>query len=299
MEPTAHVSQRLQQVLDHYQLTARQAAVKMGDEKSGKIYKLLSGDAKPGFDTLTQMLEVWPELSADWLVMGRGPMVRGGEAEPAKASGKAQAADSKQQSEPWKNLGNFKVLTVTVDREGKENTLLVPLTAQAGYPSLCNEAVYLQDMQPYHLPGFEWGTYRAFEVSGTSMSPTFGHKDIVVCSVVDRKDLLKPWECYVIVTSENLLLKRVSTVITEADETFELHSDNPGYEPYRLPVADIQQLWMVRGYLSTSIPARPMDKTVQTMERLQEVIELLGHDYHEVRRFLEENVQQPAQLRGQ
>ncbi|GAA3959496.1 hypothetical protein GCM10022407_03290 [Hymenobacter antarcticus] len=296
MEPTAHVSQRLQQVLEHYQLTARQAAVKMGDEKSGKIYKLLSGDAKPGFDTLTQMLEVWPELSADWLVMGRGPMVHGVAVPPVAG---AKAAESKPSSDAWKNLGNFKVLTVTVDRVGKENTLLVPLTAQAGYPSLCNEAVYLQDMHPYHLPGFEWGTYRAFEVSGTSMSPTFGHKDIVVCSVVDRKDLLKPWECYVIVTSENLLLKRISTIITDADESFELHSDNPGYEPYRLPVADIQQLWMVRGYLSTSIPARPLDKTVQTMERLQEVIELLGHDYHEVRRFLEESTHNAAQLRGQ
>ena len=133
MEPTAHVSQRLQQVLDHYQLTARQAAVKMGDEKSGKIYKLLSGDAKPGFDTLTQMLEVWPELSADWLVMGRGPMVHGAEQAPPAA--KSKGAESKQQSEPWKNLGNFNVLTVTVDRDGKENTLLVPLKAQAGYPS--------------------------------------------------------------------------------------------------------------------------------------------------------------------
>lgn len=124
------------------------------------------------------------------------------------------------------------------------------------------------------------------------MSPTFGYKDIVVCSVVDRKSLLKPWEYYV-VTSENLLLKRISAVITDADETFELHSDNPGYEPYQLPVADIQQLWMVRSYLSTSIPARPMDRTAQTMERLQEVIELPGHNYHEVRRYLQESVGAP------
>lgn len=73
-----------------------------------------------------------------------------------------------------------------------------------------------------------------------------------------------------------------------------MHSDNPGYEPYRLPVADIQQLWMVRGYLSTSIPARPLDRTAQTMARLQEVIELLGHDYHEVRRYLEESAGAPG-----
>ncbi len=287
MEAKTQVSQRLQQFLDHYKLTARQAAVKMGDEKSGKIYKLLSGDAKPGFDTLTQMLEVWPDLSADWLVMGRGPMVHDG-----------SKAKSEKSNATGGGLNNWQVLTITVDRDGEENTLLVPLAAQAGYPSLCNEAVYLSDMKPYHLPGFERGTYRAFEVSGVSMSPTFGHRDIVVCSVVDRKELLKPWECYVVVTSENVLLKRISATITDPKGTVELHSDNPGYEPYRIPVADIMQLWMVRGYLSSSIPARPMDRTVQTMERLQEVIELLGHDYHEVRRFLEENSTQPVpQLR--
>ena len=92
-----------------------------------------SGDAKPGFDTLTQMLEVWPELLADWLVMGRGPMVRG-EQTPAPAS--KPAGD-------WTNWGNFQVLTVTVDGDKNENMLLVPLTAQAGYPLLHNEAVYL------------------------------------------------------------------------------------------------------------------------------------------------------------
>lgn len=99
-----------------------------------------------------------------------------------------------------------------------------------------------------------------------------------------------------IVTSENILLKRISTVTGDADETFELYSDNPGYEPCRLPVVDITQLWMVWGYLSTSTLARP-PRTAQTIERLQEVVELLGHDYYEVRCYLEESVHTPPALR--
>ena len=285
MENVTNVGQRLQLVLDHYKLTARQAAVKMGDEKSGKIYKLLSGDAKPGFDTLTQMLELWPELSADWFVTGRGAMVRGPE-KPA-ASGKGAATGPTPQ-------GRVHALADPGDGDREENTVLVPIAAQASYPSLFTEGKYLQDLKRYHLPGFERGSYRAFEVSGVGMSPTFGHKDIVVCSFVDRKDLLKPWECYVVVTSENILFKRIGSVIADADEAFELHSDNPGYEPYRLPVADITQLWMVRGCLSTSIPARPLDRTKQAMERLEKAIELLGHDYHEVRRYLEESAGSPG-----
>ena len=38
----------------------------------------------------------------------------------------------------------------------------------------------------------------------------------------------------------------------------------------------------MRGYLSTNIP--PL--LLRLMERLQEVIELLGHGYNEVRQFL-------------
>ncbi|WP_460619960.1 S24 family peptidase [Hymenobacter ruber] len=213
-------------------------------------------------------------------MLGKGPMLRGS----------APQATPKTEL-PQRAITGAEVLTVTVDTDGEENTLLVPLSVQAGYPSHFNEAVYLSDMKPYHLPGFERGTYRAFEVEGLSMSPTFGHRDIVVCSYVDRWDLLKPWECYVIVTAENLLLKRISERIVDKRGSFELHSDNPSYDPYRLPVADLLQLWQVRGYISTSIPPRPTNNGL-AMERLQEVIELLGHDYHEVRKFLEDTVRE-------
>ena len=63
-----------------------------------------------------------------------------------------------------------------------------------------------------------------------------------------------------------------------------------GFDPYRLPVSDLVQLWHVRGYLSTAVPTRP-DSRGALLERLQEVIESLGHDYHEVRRFLDEGSQ--------
>ena len=279
MEATPHVGQRLQQFLDHYKLTARQAAVKMGDEKSGKIYKLLSGDAKPGFDTLTKMLAVWPELSADWLVMGRGPMVHG-----KAAVGNAPSPPTA----PARGVFSQQLVTVTVDRTGKDATLMVPLTAQAGYPTHFNDRVFLEDMKPYTVPGFEMGSYRAFEVDGLSMYPTFAPSDVVVCSLVDRWDLLRPGRCYVVVTAENVLLMRINTPITDPTASVELVSDNITYETYSVPVEDVMQVWMVRGYVSTTIQSRP-DPKGDVLERLQEAIETLGHDYHEVRRFMEES----------
>ena len=192
--------------------------------------------------------------------------------------------DAPQQLQPA--TGHPQVLTAAIDNTRKENTLLVPLTTQARYAACCNEATYLQDVKRYYLPGFEGGAYRAFEVEGGSMSPTFGSSDIVVCSLVDRWDLLKPRECYVVVTTENLLLKRINVVITDQSSTFELHSDNPGYEPYRLPVADLKELWLVRGYLSRIVPARPVNLEAST-ERLQELVDRLGRDFQDAGQALD------------
>ena len=276
---------RIKQLFEHYRLSTYEANQKLGYARSSKLYKVLSGDVKPSYETTTDLLSAFPEVSAEWLLMGKGPMLRSAQPEPS-----AQA-DPIELPKPAMQLqravfSNAQIHTVTVDRTGNESKMLVPLAVQAGYPTLCNEAVYLQDMKSYELPGFEYGEYRAFEVDGDSMHPTFRHRDIVVCKHVDRLDLLKPDECYVIVTLENLLLKRIPAVITDRRGVFELHSDNPAFKPYKLPVADLQQLWIVRGYLSTNIPGKPDYTAARLMERLQEVIELLGHDYNEVRQFL-------------
>lgn len=276
---------RIKQLFEHYRLSTYEANQKLGYARSSKLYKVLSGDVKPSYETTTDLLSAFPEVSAEWLLMGQGPMLRGAQ---LAALAPADAIElPKPAMQPHRAVfSNAQIHTVTVDRTGNENTMLVPLSVQAGYPTLCNEAVYLQDMKSYDLPGFEYGEYRAFEVDGDSMHPTFRHRDIVVCKHVDRLDLLKPDECYVIVTLENLLLKRIPAVITDRRGTFELYSDNPAFKPYTLPVVDLQQLWIVRGYLSTNIPGKPDHTAARLMDRLQEVIELLGHDYNEVRQFL-------------
>ena len=287
MEATASVTDRIKALLSYYNLNANSVTAKLGYSTTSKMYKILQG-AEPSFPTLVDFLKAFPAVSSDWLMLGAGPMMReGAEVAPVTAPAPTKVVAS-QKTEVNREAG-FQVLTVTVDRDGEENTVLFSREAQAVYPSRMNDAVYLKDMKPYHIPGFEGGTYRAFEVDGLSMAPTFGNRDIVVCSYVDRWHLLKPWECYVVVTAENLLLKRIGDVITDRRGTVELFSDNPGYGPYTLPVSDLVQLWQVRGYLSTAVPPRP-DRNGQTMERLHEVMELLGHDYHEVRRYLEENV---------
>ncbi|WP_240734953.1 S24 family peptidase [Hymenobacter sp. UV11] len=177
------------------------------------------------------------------------------------------------------------MLTITVDRDGNDNTEMVPVQAQAGYGLQHNEAVFLQELPKYRIPGFEHGTYRAFEVAGDSMEPTLNHRDIVVASYVDNWRLLEPGDVYVVVTSESVMLKRIRERITAHDMTVMLYSDNHHRKPYPMDCVDITEIWRVRGYISTYLPSAPDI----TAERLWEVFETLGLDKGEIRRHLEEN----------
>jgi phage repressor protein C with HTH and peptisase S24 domain len=291
MENPTGVSDRIKQILAHYQLNANQASQKLGHANASKVYKFLAGDFKPGYDSLVELLATFPEISGDWLLMGRGSMLRSGVETPV-LTGNVMAP---KPTVPQRGVSSGRVLAVTVDRTGKENTLMVSVQAQAGYSRMFNEEKFLQDMTPFHVPGFSDMSCRAFEVAGDSMYPTYKHHDIVVCTFVDRWDLLRPDESYVLVTAENVLLKRLVAPITDRRGVIELHSDNTGqYGVHTMPVADLLELWMVRGFVSTSAPGRPDSAN----ERLREAIEELGHNYHEVMRFLNNSARGTVDLRG-
>lgn len=275
VEKMSPVVERIQQMFEHYGLNASSASRILGYSTTSKLYKILQG-SEPSLPTLVDFLEKWPEISTEWLVLGRGPMLR---TEPVAAP------TNKAPSNASPVVNNGQLLTITVDRDGNDNTELVPVQAQAGYGLQHNEAVFLQDLPKYRIPGFERGAFRAFEVAGDSMEPTLNHRDIVVASYVDNWRLLEPGDIYVVVTAESVMLKRIKERITAQDMTVMLHSDNHHRKPYPMDVVDISELWRVRGYISTYLPSAP-DVTV---ERLWEVIEALGFDKGEVRRHLEEN----------
>ena len=67
---------------------------------------------------------------------------------------------------------SLRVLSITVDGQGRENIELVPDRAAAGYTVGYSDPEYLEDLPKFQLPMLPApGTYRAFEISGDSMLP--------------------------------------------------------------------------------------------------------------------------------
>ena len=53
-----------------------------GEIKQTSLSAIENNQAKPGFDTLTALLNAYPELNSDWLLLGVGPMLKNGQLPP-------------------------------------------------------------------------------------------------------------------------------------------------------------------------------------------------------------------------
>ncbi|MBD2720961.1 hypothetical protein [Hymenobacter armeniacus] len=75
------IDQRFAQLIQQFGLTKNSFAISLGKTAS-VVQHLIDGRNKPGYDLLCKVFEVYPNVSRDWLLLGRGPMLVGGEPIP-------------------------------------------------------------------------------------------------------------------------------------------------------------------------------------------------------------------------
>ncbi|UOQ99961.1 hypothetical protein MUN81_10770 [Hymenobacter sp. 5317J-9] len=78
------IDRRFAELIQQFGLTKNSFAISLGKTAS-VVQHLIDGRNKPGYDLLCKVFEVYPNVSRDWLLLGRGPMLVGGEpiAKPA------------------------------------------------------------------------------------------------------------------------------------------------------------------------------------------------------------------------
>lgn len=143
---------------------------------------------------------------------------------------------------------------ITVDSQGNENVILVPVKARAGYLNGYADPDFISGLPAYRLPGLNNGTFRLFEVEGLSMYPTLFGGDLVIGSNVDQLGTLRDDRIHVIVTkNDGVVVKRVLNRI-KTDGKLILKSDNykdrDMYPPIVCDPQDIIEIWYVTGFIS-------------------------------------------------
>ena len=267
VDARATVGTRINDVMRHFDLSAYQLAKNLGYEGPQKLYKLVKNESKPGYETLMDILDHYPELRSEWLMRGEEPMIHGNVSVPPAKQGGAGYAGI-----PY---------AVTVNEEGEEQISIVSVKAEAGYVLARDVEDTMQEMETLRLPGLRGKTIRAFEVAGNSMQPTLNQGDLVVAAFTERLDLIQPKHVYVVVAHDRIMVKRLRGPV-KRNEPIELLSDNRFYDPFILPQSDLKELWQVKAVVSRSIPAN----TNESFDRMLVLLEMLAHDSTQLRSIL-------------
>lgn len=150
-----------------------------------------------------------------------------------------------------------KVLSVVVTPDNKELIAVVPVKAAAGYLNGLSDPEYIGQLPVFSMPVPELSpdrTYRVFQIRGDSMLPV-SPGSYLFCDYVECPDDIKDGKTYIIITKEEgIVYKRVFNQI-DLDGSLLLKSDNSEYQPYKVDVGQILELWRVIGYLSFELPA--------------------------------------------
>ncbi len=168
---------------------------------------------------LETILNTFPEISLDWLVTGRGPMLR------------SDLPAAHLATEPGAGIP------------------LIPIEAVAGFPTDDPVGTRFIDCAHYIIPDFaNLNVEYMIRVSGSSMYPKYSNGDILACRRVHDVLFFQWGKIYVIDSSQGALVKRVFQ--DEDPDRILLVSDNrEHYPPFSIPKSDIRSLSIVVGVI--------------------------------------------------
>jgi transcriptional regulator with XRE-family HTH domain len=135
---------------------------------------------------------------------------------------------------------------ITVDSQGEENIIYVPVKARAGYMLGYGDPQFIQSLSAYRLPGYTNGTYRIFEVEGHSMFPTLQDADRVIARWADISEV-RDDRVYVLVTrTQGVLIKRLINRHHEGKIIVKSDNNHAGEFPtIVLEVDEVAEIWYV------------------------------------------------------
>ena len=219
----------------------------------GTLSQIENGRYDVSFESLLKLSEAH-NINCNWIILGKEGVFRT-DVDTAEKKSELSIFDKNRERE--------------LDEEaGKKGIPLVEAEAIAGYIKNYDQSSFLEKLELFKVPGFEnHGDHRIFQVDGDSMEPTLSTNDYLICEFCGDKSEIQNGDVKVIVSEEAVLVKRI--YLYEEDKSFYvLKSDNPEYESQILEIAKINEIWHVRGKITTEFDKIGQSKE-GTLENMQ------------------------------
>lgn len=149
---------------------------------------------------------------------------------------------------------HLRVVATTVDKDNNDNIELVPEKARAGYTTGYADPEFISVLPTFQLPFLKKDRkYRTFPIKGDSMPPV-SDGSFVIAEYLENWNSVKDGYPYIVITSDDgIVFKNVYKRLDD-NQTFQLCSTNPAYEPYEVHANNIIEIWKFVNYISSDLP---------------------------------------------
>jgi phage repressor protein C with HTH and peptisase S24 domain len=223
----ATTKERILQFID-YKCISRtlffeKTGIKRGFLDSDKLNQAVSDDH------IAKIIAIYPEVSIEWLLTGKGEML-------------------KSKSPTYNNVSDEqdKAFIAHKTQDNSDNSIpLIPISAMAGMFS-GEIQVFEYECERFVIPTFKGADF-LIAVKGSSMYPKYNSGDLVACKKMPIDTFFQWNKVYVLDTEQGALIKRVKE--GKKPKTLSIHSDNPSYPPFELDRNKIYNIALVVGVI--------------------------------------------------
>lgn len=144
----------------------------------------------------------------------------------------------------------LRILSTTVDAEGRELIEVVSQRAKASYLAGFADPEFISELPRFSLPFLPMDKkHRVFQVDGDSMLP-IPDGAWIVCEYVDDWFGIKDGERYVIVTEQDGVTFKIAYNRIQSEQKLLLCSSNPIYQPFEVEIEQVREVWRYRLVMS-------------------------------------------------
>ncbi|GAL73640.1 hypothetical protein JCM19275_2487 [Nonlabens ulvanivorans] len=156
---------------------------------------------------------------------------------------------------------------ISMDTSDRENMIMVPIKASAGYATNVLDTDWYQDLPAFSipLPQYKEGSFRAFQVRGDSMLPVLQPAEWVMGKAVESVRQANDNRIHVVVTADTVVVKKLRK--SDISDLVNLISLNRDYPVIEQSVSEIKELWEVNSKLSFDLDVHEGEEAMISLKQ--------------------------------